>query len=213
MDLLRGPAPILGQAMAVELNTAVSRAYASLFGLGMTAAFDYGYRVFRVPLALLVVPLSQSLLPEISSLQGSHGERRGALRTAVRAAWLTGGLGAAIMILMMLFRDPIVELLFERGQFSATSTHAVATVLLGYMPVMIGRGLCDFLSRALFGMGHYRTPVMATATALTVNFLVCTLLPSRWPVLIGAGATTGFVVGAIWIILHVRNLSRKISRP
>jgi putative peptidoglycan lipid II flippase len=209
MDLLRGPAPVLGQAMAVELSTAVSRAFASTFGLGMTAAFDYGFRVFRVPLALLVVPLSQSLLPEISSLQRSPEERRSALRAAIRAAWVTAAVGAAVMVGMMVFRDPLVRLLFERGAFGRSSTEAVAVVLLGYMPVMIGRGLFEFLSRSLFGMGRFRVPLSAALAALLVNAVVCALLPSRWPVLIGLGAAAGFMVGAAWIVAYVRRLSRE----
>jgi putative peptidoglycan lipid II flippase len=209
IDLLRGPAPVLGQALAVELNTAVSRAFASTFGLGMTAAFDYGFRVFRVPLALLVVPLSQSLLPEISSLQRSAGERRAALRAAVRAAWLTAAAGAGVMVCMMVFRDPIVHLLFERGAFGRSSTEAVAMVLLGYMPVIVGRGLCEFLSRSLFGMGRFRVPLSAAVAALLVNAAVCALLPNRWPVLIGLGATAGFVVGGAWVVAYVRRLSRE----
>jgi putative peptidoglycan lipid II flippase len=207
MDLLKGPGPVLGQAMAVELSTAVSRAFASTFGLGMTAAFDYGFRVFRVPLALLVVPLSQSLLPEISSLQRSPNERRAALRGAVRAAWLTAAIGAAVMVFMMVFSGPIVHLLFERGAFGRSSTEAVATVLLGYMPVMVGRGLFEFLSRALFGMGRFRVPLSAALAALLVNAAVCALLPSRWPVLIGLGAAAGFLVGAVWIVAYVRRLA------
>lgn len=209
IDLLRGPAPVLGQAMAVELSTAVSRAFASTFGLGMTAAFDYGFRTFRVPLALLVVPLSQSLLPEISSLQRSPEERRAALRAAIRAAWLTAAVGAAVMVCMMVFRDPIVHILFERGAFGRSSTDAVATVLLGYMPVMVGRGLFEFLSRSLFGMGRFRVPLSAAVAALLVNAAVCALLPSRWPVLIGLGAAAGFMVGAVWIVAYVRRLSRE----
>jgi putative peptidoglycan lipid II flippase len=209
MELLRGPAPVLGQAMAVELSTAVSRAFASTFGLGMTAAFDYGFRVFRVPLALLVVPLSQSLLPEISSLQRSPEERRSALRAAIRAAWVTAAVGAAVMVCMMVFRDPLVRLLFERGAFGRSSTEAVGVVLLGYMPVMIGRGLFEFLSRSLFGMGRFRVPLSAALAALLVNAAVCALLPSRWPVLIGLGAAAGFMVGAAWIVAYVRRLSKE----
>jgi putative peptidoglycan lipid II flippase len=209
MDLLRGPGPVLGQALAVELNTAVSRAYASTFGLGMTAAFDYGFRVFRVPLAMLVVPLSQSLLPEISSLQGSAQQRRSALRATVRAAWLTAALGAAVMVCMMVFRNPIVHLLFERGAFGHASTEAVAAVLVGYMPVIVGRGLCEFLSRSLFGMGRFRVPLSAAVAALLVNAAICALVPSRWPLLIGLGATAGFLVAAVWIVAYVRRLSQE----
>ena len=205
--LLAGPAPILGQALAMELTTAVSRAYASTFGPGMTAAFDYGFKLFRVPLALLVVPLSQSLLPEIAALQASPGERRAAARAMQRAAALTAGVCGVMMVVLMPFSRPLVELLFERGQFGATSTAAVAAVLMGYLPAIVGRGVVDLLSRTLFGMGVYRAPLVAASLALAINAAVCALLPSVEPLLIGAGAILGFAVGAVVIVRHVRKLA------
>ena len=164
--LLSGPGPILGQALAMEVNTAVSRAYSSTFGLGMTAAFDYGFKVFRVPLALLVIPLSQSLLPEISSLEASPNRRRNASRAMQHAAIITLAASAAMMVVIMLLRGDLVTLLFERGEFSEASTAAVATILLGYMPVILGRGMVDLLSRTLFSLGEYEAPLFRRGRGL-----------------------------------------------
>ena len=208
VDLLAGPAPIMGQALAMELITAVSRAYASTFGPGMTSAFDYGYKLFRVPVALLVVPLSHALLPELSSRQGSAEQRKTALRAAERGAMLTVVGGAVVMVVIMLLSRPIVEILFQRGQFQSASTDAVETILLGYMPVIIGRGLTDFLSRSLFAMGKVQTPLAATVLALALNFAICLVLPTDEPLLIGLGAVVGFSVGAAWIVWSVVRFRR-----
>ncbi len=209
-DLLAGPAPIMGQALAMELITAVSRAYASTFGPGMTSAFDYAYKLFRVPVALLVVPLSHSLLPELSSRQGSAEHRKTALLAAERGAMLTVAGGAVVMAAMMLLRKPIVEILFQRGEFQSASTDAVVTILLGYMPVVIGRGLTDFLSRSLFAMGQVRTPLAVTVLALVLNFAICVALPPDEPLLIGLGAVVGFSFGAAWIVWRVVRIRRHV---
>ena len=82
-DLLAAPAPILAHALAMELNTAVTRAYASMFGVGMTAAFEFGFKLLRVPLALLVIPLSQSLLLEVASRPGEAAPRQAPLRASL----------------------------------------------------------------------------------------------------------------------------------
>ena len=112
-----------------------------------------------------------------------------------------------MMVALMIWRQPLVEILFQRGQFSAESTAAVATVLLGYMPVIIGRGVVDLLSRTLFGLGVYRAPLVAAALALAINAAICALLPSVEPALIGLGAAIGFLVGAVVIVAHVRKLA------
>ncbi len=208
VTLLKGPAPILAQATAMELMTVVSRAYASTFGVGMTAAFEYGFKLFRVPLALLVVPLSQSLLPEISSLSDSPADRRTAVRAIERAAWLTLAGSFAVMVGMIFLRQPIVEILFERGEFTAESTQAVSQVLFGYMPVILGRGVAEILSRTLFSTGVYRGPVTATFAALAINAAICSLLPNTRPEMIGLGAIVGFLFAALWIVRDVRALGR-----
>jgi O-antigen/teichoic acid export membrane protein len=74
------------------------------------------------------------------------------------------------------------------------------------MPLIMGRGICEFLSRTLFGMGKYRIPLAATALALAINLLVCAILPNRYPVLIGLGAVLGFLAGAIVILVYLRRL-------
>lgn len=204
--LITRPGPILSQALAMELNTAVSRAYASTFGLGMTAAFEYAFKLFRVPMALLVIPLSHSLLPEMSGSNETPAQRRDAVRAMTRAAVLTVAASAGVMAVMILLRDPAVTLLFQRGAFGRDSTEAVSTVLLSYMPVILGRGVADLLSRTLFGMGIYRAPVGAAFAALAVNAAFCTLLPSDDPRLIGVGAVVGFAVSAAWIIRRVRRI-------
>ncbi len=209
VTLLKGPAPILAQATAMELMTVVSRAYASTFGVGMTAAFEYGFKLFRVPLALLVVPLSQSLLPEISSLGDSPEDRRTATHAIRRAATVTLAGSFAVMVGMMLLRRPIVEILFQRGEFTAQSTAAVSEVLFGYMPVILGRGVAEMLSRTLFSTGVYKGPVTAMFLALAINAGICSLLPSVHPESIGIGAAVGFVIAALWIVRDVRALARR----
>ncbi len=209
-DLLARPAPILAHALAMEFNTAVTRAYASTFGAGMTAAFDYGFKLFRVPMALLVVPLSQSLLPEVSSQERTRSRQQVVLRAITRAAWLAGLSLVAAMAGMIVWRHQLVAILFQRGAFTRTSTDAVSTVLLSYLPVIVGRGLCDFLSRTLFGMGRFRAAVTATVTALALNLVICSALPSEDPLLIGLGAIVGFTVGAVWLVWRVIRMRRDV---
>ena len=194
----------------MEFNTAVTRAYASTLGAGMTAAFDYGFKLFRVPMALLVVPLSQSLLPEVSSQERTRSRQQVVLRAITRAAWLAGLSLVAAMAGMIVWRHQLVAILFQRGAFTRTSTDAVSTVLLSYLPVIVGRGLCDFLSRTLFGMGRFRAAVTATVTALALNLVICSALPSEDPLLIGLGAIVGFTVGAVWLVWRVIRMRRDV---
>ena len=202
------PGPILAQALAIEANIAVTRAYASTFGLGMTAAFEFGFKLLRVPAALLVIPLSQPLLPELAGHPDTGSHYREPLRATVRATWLLAALTALALIAMVIVRRPLVALLFERGEFGESSTSAVALILLTYAPAMFGRMIADFLSRLLFAMGKMRVPALSAVAALVINLVICLLLPSTWPELIGLGAMLGFLAAAFLLVRYVGELRR-----
>jgi putative peptidoglycan lipid II flippase len=63
-EILMKPAFFVVYAAAIGLNIIFTRAYATHAGPGMAAALDYCLRGVGVPLALLVNPISNSLLPE-----------------------------------------------------------------------------------------------------------------------------------------------------
>src|SRR5436305_14531042 len=68
-ELLAKPAFFVVYAAGLGANITFTRAYATHAGPGMAAALDYCLRGVGVPVALLVNPISNSLLPEIARLR------------------------------------------------------------------------------------------------------------------------------------------------
>ena len=60
------PLSVLCYSAFIGMNPAVTRALASTFGAGAAVGFDYSLKLIGVPLALLVSPVSSSLLSEIA---------------------------------------------------------------------------------------------------------------------------------------------------
>jgi hypothetical protein len=75
-DLLTKPGSFLLYAVVLALNVIVTRAYATHAGPGMAAALDYSMRCLTVPLAYLINPVSNSLLPEIARLRSGFQLRQ-----------------------------------------------------------------------------------------------------------------------------------------
>src|SRR4029079_9054075 len=100
-ELLAKPAFFVVYAAAIGLNIVFTRAYATHAGPGMAAALDYCMRGVGVPLAILVSPISNSLLPELA---------RRTLRDAMRLIDKTIAFAAAVAIaacaFALLFREP-----------------------------------------------------------------------------------------------------------
>ena len=192
-------------AAALGLNVTFTRAWATHAGPGMAAALDYCMRGVGVPLAILVTPMSNSLLPEIARLR-SQFRMREALRLIDRTVALTalaavGGCGFAL-----LFRQPAIALLFQRGSFTAESTRMVSAVFLGLGPSLIGWSLIEvdvafavWPGSPLAAGDRGRHPRGAERRA------DASLSMSR-PELVGLGATVGLLAGfaALFAMAHVQ---------
>ncbi|MBI3665501.1 MAG: hypothetical protein HY236_04630 [Acidobacteria bacterium] len=197
--LLSEPAPVLCYSMLIGLNPVVTRALASTHGPGATAAFDYCLKLLGVPLALLVIPLSSSLLTEIAPYR-LRRDRREALGAIGRAGAAIALASSAIVLVMIAIGPWVVAFLFERGMFGAASTSTVSALLAGFFPALAAWSVLDLISRSLFSLGRPRISVLAAALALGVNALISLAVPFgsvRW---IGLGAVIGFTAAALLLV-------------
>ena len=172
----------------------------------MAAALDYCMRGVGVPLALLVSPASNSLLPEIARLRSLFR-----LKEAFRLIDRTIGLIALVAVggcaFALLFRTPAIALLFQHGSFTADSTRLVAAVFLGLGPSMVGWSLMEIASRSLFALDRPWLPVIAALVPLLFNVAFTLGFGSYRPEWIGIGSSAGLLLG-ITILLGMVHVNR-----
>jgi putative peptidoglycan lipid II flippase len=206
-EILTKPAFFVVYAAGLGLNITFTRAWATHAGPGMAAALDYCMRGVAVPMALLVNPISNSLLPEIARLR-SLFRLKEALRLIDRTILVTalvavGGCGFAL-----LFREPAIALLFQRGSFTAQSTSLVASAFLALGPSVIGWSLMEILSRSLFALDKKWPPVVASVIPVLVNIVLTVRAGSLRPELLGMGASIGLMIGFL-VLFTMAHLSRE----
>jgi putative peptidoglycan lipid II flippase len=156
-----------------------------------------------VPLALLVTPISNSLLPEIARLR-SLFRLRDAFRLIDRTTALAALVALAACGFALLFRQPAVHLLFERGAFRAESTRMVSAVFFSLGPSLVGWSLLEISSRALFALDRPWPPVIASWIPVIFNVSLTVWLRSDQPQFVGLGASLGLLLGfaALFAMAH-----------
>ena len=139
-------------AVSLALNIVFTRAWATHIGPGMAAALDYCMRGVGVPLAFLVSPISNSLLPEIARLR-SQLRLREAFRLIDRTLG-TGGAGRRRRDAESRWpcANPSSPSCFNAATSRRESTRLVSTVFLGLAPSLIGWSLLELTGRALFAL-------------------------------------------------------------
>lgn len=201
-EILAKPSFFLVYAAGLGLNITFTRAYATHAGSGMAAAMEYCMRGVGVPLALLVNPVANSLLPEIARLKSALR-----LREAFRLIDRTMALAALVAVagcgFALLFRTPAIALLFQRGNFTPESTRLVAAVFLGLGPTLIGWSLMEITSRSLFALDRPWPPVLAAFIPVLVNATLTLRFGFSQPESLGLGASAGTLAGFAVLFLMV----------
>jgi len=186
----------------------VTRAYATHAGPGMAAALDYSMRCLNVPLAYLISPVTNSLLPEIARLR-SRLRFREAFRLIDKTIALVALAAIAGCAVGIGLRQPLISLLFERGSFTAQSTRLVSAVFLGFAPSLIGWSLLELTSRSLFALDRPQLPLWTVGIPVIFNLGFVLLVRPSDPQWIGLGASLGFLIAFLLLFTLMRANRRR----
>ncbi len=166
---LMGPR-VLGLAV-VQINFWVETNLASGLGSGAVAALNYAWRVMLLPQAVFAQSVATAAFPTFAE-QAERGQRE-----AMRAS-LAVTLRTIILVTLpatfglLIFRAPLIALLFERGKFVPSSTEMVSLALAFYAPGLVAHSGIEILVRAFYALHDTRTPVYLGSVAMLVNLVL-----------------------------------------
>lgn len=169
---------VIGQA-AFQINfILVMSTLASRLGEQSSAALNYGYQLMMLPHGLLAISVSTVIFPLMAQqfARGDQHTLRATFGDALRPLlFLTIPASAALAILAR----PIVQTIFQRGEFTAESTLLVADVLPYFAAGLVALALVETSARAFYAMQDTWTPLLASVATIAVNLLLALLLMER----------------------------------
>jgi putative peptidoglycan lipid II flippase len=170
--LLMGPR-LLGVAV-VQLNFWVNIRLASQMSDGSVSGLTYGFSLMLMAQAVIAQSVAIAVMPTFSSQHalGQTDEMRGSLAATLRGVIL---LALPASIGLILLREPLISLLYERGKFDAVDTQIVAWALLWYAVGIVGHSIMEILTRAFYAQHDTKTPVIIGTIAMGLNILFSVL--------------------------------------
>lgn len=173
---LMGPR-VLG-AGVVQLNFWVNAWLASQMTPGSYTGLVYGFALMLMAQAAIAQSVAIAVMPTFSAqfALGKMDEMRHALALALRGMLL---LAVPASVGLMALRQPLVAMLYQRGEFTESSTEMVAWALLWYAAGMVGHSVMEVLTRAFYAQQDTKTPVVIGAIAMGLN-VVFSFAFSAW---------------------------------
>lgn len=167
--LLMGPGT-LGLA-AAQVNLLVNTYLAYGEREGAVSALAFAFRLMYLPIGLFGVSVATAAIPEIARhvTAGAIDDMRRTISSSLRMMLM---LSVPATVGLMALSAPIVELIFQRGEFTSESTSMTALALLCYAPGLIGYSAVKIASPTFYAMNDARTPVMVSVATIALNLVL-----------------------------------------
>lgn len=143
----------------------IGAALASTCGEGWVTSLRYSARLINFPQGLLGSALAVVLLPLLSQAH-SQGLAREYSRLLLQSALLALGVGMAGLLVVQCFSLPLVQLLFQRGQFTLQDSQRLASLLAPMAWALPANLLVLLLTQACYARSRLRWAVLAQGLPL-----------------------------------------------
>ncbi|MBF0570016.1 MAG: murein biosynthesis integral membrane protein MurJ, partial [Candidatus Omnitrophica bacterium] len=185
---------ILGTAV-YQVNIFIDTICASLssiVGPGAIAAIYYANRIVFLPLGIFGVALVTASLPVLSlhALSDNKDEFKKMLAFSLQNIFFVM---LPMTVFLCLLSEPIIRVVFQRGQFDAASTMMTARALFYFSLGLMGYGGVRVLVAAFHSLQDTKTPVKIATICLLVNVVLNAVL--MFPLKIGGIALASSIAG------------------
>jgi putative peptidoglycan lipid II flippase len=194
---------------AFQINVLLTQSIAFLVDPHIVASFNYAVRLMELPQGMFGISLATFLLPTLSGLaaEKNYPEFRNTLRHGL-STLLFANLIAAILLVVL--AEPIVRLLFQRGEFTAVSTQRATWALVCLAPGLIAFSTVNVLVRSFYALGDTKTPMKISIFCLALNLVVSAVLVV--PLAQGGLGLANTFSSAVNVALLVFTLRKKLAR-
>ncbi|HEX3242337.1 MAG TPA: murein biosynthesis integral membrane protein MurJ [Solirubrobacterales bacterium] len=154
----------------INFNLIINSLFGSLVSDEGPAAIDKAFRIYQLPQGIFSVAIATVLFPTLArfAARGATDDLRATMANGMRQIlFVLVPAAAAILVLS----EPMIRLVYERGEFNASQTTLVATALFWFALSLPTNGLFLLLTRTFFSL---QRPWVPTAIA-TANLAVTAL--------------------------------------
>lgn len=174
-EIIRLMGPGLIGASIFQVNILTSRALAYALNDSAATLLYLANRQIEVPLGVFTIAIATVVFPELSryAARGDHAAMQHAFR---RGMILTLALAIPASVGIIMLREPIIRLLFERGAFLPADTQAILPILFVFGLGLPFYSFVTLLTRAFHAFKDTATPVRMAAVGFVLNLVLSLIL-------------------------------------
>src|ERR671911_989332 len=165
----------------INFNLVINSFFGTLVSDRAPAAIDKAFRIYMLPQGMFSVAVATVVFPTLSrfAARGAYNDLRATMANGMRQiVLLLVPATAAILDLS----EPMVRLVYQRGEFDASQTELVATALFWFAFSLPFNGLFLLLTRTFFSVQRPWVPTAISAFNLAITAVAALALYSPFGV-------------------------------
>lgn len=162
--------PIMFSTVVSQISPVAARAVASTCEDGAVAMLNYAYKVTMLPIGVFGGAIATASFPRISRYANESSSKLGDLSAGVFRLSLL--LFIPMVAVMMAGSVPIINIMFERGVFTAADTRETARLLCAYAPTVLLTGLVQTLNNEFYAFKRTREPILVNCACVAGSILL-----------------------------------------
>lgn len=152
----------------IQVNFIVLYNLASHLGEGSISALDYGWDLMQMPQTIIGSAIGIVLFPTMAEL-AARSDLAGLRRTTSQALRIILALSIPAMVGLIVLGRPIIQVMFERGEFGSDSTIAVYQSLRFWAIALVGHCALEVVNRLFYAQKDTITPLLGALAGMIVN--------------------------------------------
>lgn len=180
----------------------------SIVGEGGISAIYYANRIIQAPMGIFGVAMASAVLPTLSGL--FHRNEVGSLkRTIVFSLENIFFVMCPSTVFLVLLSEPVIRILFERGEFGLYSTMVTSSALAYYAIGLLSFGGIKILVSAFYALQDTKTPAVVAALCLAINATLNFIL--MYPLKVGGIALASAIAGTADFLILFYVLDKRLG--
>ncbi|NRD77988.1 hypothetical protein HPT25_11390 [Bacillus sp. BRMEA1] len=183
------------------------RVFASTLETGTIAALSYAYRISQFPIWVFIAAINTFILPTISA-HVVKNDRSSLKKDLFRSFTFVILVSAFLSMLLVIFSEPLLQLVLARGSFNSQSVELTSRILKGYGLSIVGQSLYVFCTRYYVAEGKLKVPFIIGLFGSLLNIILLKIfIPVEGASGIGYAAAMASTFNGVTILVYfIKNL-------
>lgn len=152
-----------------QVNVLIDRTLATTVTVGGLSIFEYGNKINDFAMGVTIVPISTAIFPVMTTVKDDLVELKKTLEEGIRLSSL---IIIPVSVVLILFSDVIVTILYYRGEFKMDDVLLTAKIIKYYGVGLVAFSLREMFLKCFYAVGNVKSPLINSTIGMLCNIIL-----------------------------------------